>query len=61
MAALTAPADHLVESVVDGVATSLGDVLDLEADHMTRTFDTEDHRRAAQAFVNKQTPDFRGR
>lgn len=40
---------------------SLGHVLDLEAQHMTRTFDTEDHRRAAQSFVDKQKPDFRGR
>ena len=40
---------------------SLGDVLDLEAQHMTRTFDTDDHRRAARSFVDKQKPDFRGR
>jgi 2-(1,2-epoxy-1,2-dihydrophenyl)acetyl-CoA isomerase len=40
---------------------SLGDVLDLEAEHMTRTFDTEDHRLAAQAFVDKREPSFKGR
>lgn len=40
---------------------SLADVLDLEAQHMTRTFDTEDHRLAAQAFVDKREPEFRGR
>ena len=40
---------------------SLGHVLDLEAQHMTRTFDTEDHRGAARAFVEKQKPEFRGR
>ena len=40
---------------------SLGDVLDLEAQHITRTFDTLDHRRAAEAFVNKEKPEFRGR
>ena len=40
---------------------SLADVLDLEAEHMTRTFDTEDHRLAAQAFVDKGEPRFRGR
>ena len=39
---------------------SLADVLDLEAEHMTRTFDTEDHRLAAQAFVDKREPEFRG-
>ncbi len=40
---------------------SLGDVLDLEAVHMTRTFDTEDHRLAARAFVDKREPTFKGR
>ena len=40
---------------------SLAEVLDLEAQHMTRTFDTEDHRLAAQAFVEKRPPAFRGR
>ena len=40
---------------------SLAEVLDLEAQHMTRTFDTADHRLAAQAFVDKREPEFRGR
>ncbi|MFP6796177.1 MAG: enoyl-CoA hydratase [Pseudomonadales bacterium] len=40
---------------------TLGDVLDLEADHMTRTFDTDDHRNAARAFVEKRSPEFNGR
>ncbi len=40
---------------------SLADVLDIEAGHMTRTFDTEDHRQAARAFVDKRAPSFRGR
>ena len=40
---------------------ALGDVLDTEAEHMTRTFDTEDHRDAARAFVDKRQPKFRGR
>ncbi len=40
---------------------SLAQVLDLECQHMTRTFDTEDHRHAAQAFVDKRQPEFRGR
>ena len=40
---------------------SLAQVLDLEAQHMTRTFDTGDHRLAAQAFVDKSEPVFRGR
>ena len=37
---------------------SLADVLDLEAQHMTRAFDTQDHRQGAQAFVEKRKPVF---
>lgn len=40
---------------------SLSDVFDLEASHMMRTFMTEDHKAAAQAFVNKEPPVFKGR
>ena len=40
---------------------TLREVLDLEAWHHTRTGQTEDHRAAAQAFVEKREPVFRGR
>ncbi len=40
---------------------SLKDVLDLEAWHHTRTGQTEDHREATKAFVEKREPIFRGR
>jgi 2-(1,2-epoxy-1,2-dihydrophenyl)acetyl-CoA isomerase len=40
---------------------TLSDVFDLEAAHMMRTFMTEDHKRAAVAFVNKEQPKFEGR
>lgn len=40
---------------------TLSDVFDLEAMHMMRTFMTEDHKRAAVAFVNKEQPEFKGR
>ena len=40
---------------------TLKELLDLEAWHHTRTGFTEDHREAAQAFVEKRTPVFRGR
>jgi len=40
---------------------SLSDVLDIESEHMVLGFSTEDHKSAAQAFVNKQPPVFKGR
>ena len=39
----------------------LSDVLDSEAIHMIRTFETDDHKAAAKAFVEKKNPEFRGR
>jgi 2-(1,2-epoxy-1,2-dihydrophenyl)acetyl-CoA isomerase len=39
----------------------LSDVLDSEAIHMIRTFETSDHKAAAKAFVEKQKPEFHGR
>lgn len=44
-----------------GLKGSLSDVLDAEAVHMIRTFDTEDHKNAAVAFVEKRPPVFHGR
>ena len=40
---------------------SLGELLDLEAWHHSRTGMTEDHREAARAFVEKREPQFHGR
>ncbi|MFT6438152.1 MAG: 2-(1,2-epoxy-1,2-dihydrophenyl)acetyl-CoA isomerase [Candidatus Azotimanducaceae bacterium] len=40
---------------------SINDVFDLEAAHMMRCFQTEDHKSAAKAFVNKEAPVFNGR
>ncbi len=39
---------------------SLSDVLDGEAIHMIRTFETDDHKNAAQAFLEKRAPEFSG-
>ena len=39
---------------------SLSDVLDDEAIHMIRTFETDDHKNAAQAFLEKRAPVFSG-
>ena len=44
-----------------GLRASLSDVLDTEAIHMIRTFETEDHKGAAAAFVEKRAPQFKGR
>lgn len=40
---------------------SLGELLDLEAWHHSRTGMTADHREAARAFVEKREPQFHGR
>jgi len=40
---------------------TLGEVLDLEAEHMVRTMQTDDHKGAAVAFVEKRAPVFAGR
>jgi 2-(1,2-epoxy-1,2-dihydrophenyl)acetyl-CoA isomerase len=40
---------------------TLRDLLDMEAWHHTRTGQTEDHREATKAFVEKREPSFRGR
>ena len=44
-----------------GLRGSLSDVLDAEALHMIRTFETDDHKGAAVAFVEKRAPSFKGR
>ncbi len=44
-----------------GLRASLSDVLDAEAVHMVRTFETDDHKGAAVAFVDKRAPRFDGR
>ncbi len=72
---LEAEAMALAEKMANGPAIALGymkrnmnaaetgslrDCLDLEAWHHTRTGMTEDHKEAAQAFVDKRTPVFKG-
>ncbi|MDP6377132.1 MAG: enoyl-CoA hydratase [Pseudomonadales bacterium] len=41
--------------------TDLATILDLEAEHMIRAFQTDDAREAIKAFQEKRTPQFKGR
>lgn len=49
------------QNLIASHAATLGEVLDLESANMIRSFDTEDHKNAVQAFMNKQKPIFEGR
>ena len=40
---------------------TLSDAFDLEAENIVHTMNTEDHKQAAAAFLNKDTPVFKGR
>jgi 2-(1,2-epoxy-1,2-dihydrophenyl)acetyl-CoA isomerase len=74
--ALRAETMALAQRIADGPRVALGymkrnlhaaetegfeTVLDMEAEHQTRTGLTDDHREARQAFVEKRRPVFRGR
>jgi 2-(1,2-epoxy-1,2-dihydrophenyl)acetyl-CoA isomerase len=52
---------YMKENLNRAVTGDLGDCMDLEVTHHTHTAFTEDHREAAQAFVDKREPQFRGR
>ncbi len=52
---------YMKRNLNTGLRGSLSDVLDAESIHMIRTFDTEDHKGAAAAFVEKRAPTFAGR
>jgi 2-(1,2-epoxy-1,2-dihydrophenyl)acetyl-CoA isomerase len=49
------------ENLNRAVHGELGECLDMEAAHHIRTGQTEDHKEAAKAFVDKRPPEFRGR
>ena len=51
---------YMKRNLNTGLRASLSDVLDAEAIHMIRTFETDDHKGAAAAFVEKRTPQFEG-
>ena len=52
---------YMKRNLNTGLRASLSEVLDAEAIHMIRTFETEDHKGAAAAFVEKRPPQFNGR
>ena len=51
---------YMKRNLNTGLRGSLSDVLDAEAIHMIRTFETHDHKGAAAAFVEKRAPKFEG-
>ena len=57
----TVAVGYMKRNLNTAVRGVLSDVLDSEAIHMIRTFDTHDHKGAAQAFVEKRQPVFEGR
>ena len=57
----TVAVGYLQRNLNPGLRGSLSDVLDAEAVHMIRTFETDDHKGAAAAFVEKRAPSFNGR
>jgi 2-(1,2-epoxy-1,2-dihydrophenyl)acetyl-CoA isomerase len=52
---------YMKENLNRAVSGDLGDCMDLEVTHHVHTGLTEDHREAAQAFVDKREPQFHGR
>jgi 2-(1,2-epoxy-1,2-dihydrophenyl)acetyl-CoA isomerase len=52
---------YMKENLNRAVTGDLADCLDLEATHHVHTGLTQDHREAAQAFVEKRDPRFHGR
>ena len=56
----TVAVGYMKQNLNTALRGSLGDVLDFEASNMIRTFETQDHKGAAQAFVEKRPPQFKG-
>ncbi len=52
---------YMKENLNRALEQGLRQCLDMEADRMLRSGQTEDHREAVKAFVEKRTPVFRGR
>jgi 2-(1,2-epoxy-1,2-dihydrophenyl)acetyl-CoA isomerase len=52
---------YMKENLNRAMAGEVDDCLDLEATHHVHCGQTEDHREAAKAFVDKREPVFKGR
>jgi len=52
---------YMKENLNRAVGGEMGECLDLEATHHVHTGLTEDHKSAVKAFVEKRTPEFKGR
>ncbi|MES2716005.1 MAG: enoyl-CoA hydratase [Pseudomonadota bacterium] len=57
----TVAVGYMKRNLNTGLQGTLAEVLDAEAIHMIRTFETDDHKGAAAAFVEKRAPQFNGR
>jgi len=57
----TVAVGYMKRNLNAAVHATLGELLDLEAMHMVRTFMTDDHKAATTAFVEKRAPVFSGR
>ncbi len=56
----TVAVGYMKRNLNAGMRGSLSEVMDIEAMNMIRTFETEDHKAAAVAFVEKRAPRFEG-
>lgn len=52
---------YMKQNMNSAESCSLSDALDREAQNMVLSFQTEDHREAARAFLEKREPTFKGR
>ena len=57
----TVAVGYMKENLDAAEQRSLGDVLEVEAENIVRAMRTEDHQRAAAAFVKKEPVTFKGR
>jgi enoyl-CoA hydratase/carnithine racemase len=56
----TVAVGYMKQNLNTALRGSLADVMDIEAPNMIRTFETQDHKGAALAFVEKRAPQFKG-